>query len=317
MGETLRPLARSQAIGDHRAMRTTFARRRIALAAAVLGLVACVVAIVTGAGGEGKSPTRPHPRAAAPRPVAPARAPSLVARENRAIDSVARRLPFIVAGGGERREVALTFDDGPGPYTDQVLDVLNREHAPATFFIVGAMLRYFRPQLDREIQGGFAVGDHTMTHPTLRGRSLDVQLAEIGGDAGLMHEDGAATPRLFRPPYGLFDRRTLAVLRRRRMLAVLWTVDPRDFTRPGVRAIVHNVMASVKPGAIVMLHDAGGERSQTIAALPQIIRRLRKRGYELVTVPRMLVDDPPSRRQQLPLGVRQALAKPAKATPGA
>jgi peptidoglycan-N-acetylglucosamine deacetylase len=298
------------------AMRTTFARRRIALAAAVLGLVACVVAIVAGGGGS-KSPSRPHARAAAPHPVAPARPPGLVARENRAIDSVSRRLPFIVAGGGERREVALTFDDGPGPYTDQVLDVLKRDHAPATFFIVGAMLRYFRPQLDREIHDGFVVGDHTMTHPSLRGRRLDVQLAEIGGDAGLMHEDGAATPRLFRPPYGLFDRRTLDVLRRRRMLAVLWTVDSRDYTRPGVPAIVHNVLANVKPGAIVMLHDAGGERSQTIAALPEIIRRLRKRGYELVTVPRMLVDDPPSRRQQLPAGVRQALAKPGATTPGA
>jgi peptidoglycan/xylan/chitin deacetylase (PgdA/CDA1 family) len=298
------------------AMRTTFARRRIALAAAVLGLVACVVAIVTGAGGGGKNPSRP-PRAAAPRQVAPARPPSLVARENRAIDSVSRRLPFVVAGGGERREVALTFDDGPGPYTDRVLDVLHREHAPATFFIVGAMLPYFRPQLDREIHDGFVLGDHTMTHRSLRGRSLDVQLAEIGGDAGLMHEDGAGTPRLFRPPYGVFDRRTLDVLRRRRMLAVLWTVDSRDFTRPGVRTIVHNVLANVKPGAIVMLHDAGGERSQTIAALPQIVRGLRKRGYELVTVPQMLVDDPPNRRQRLPLGVRQALANPGKARPGA
>jgi len=300
------------------AMRSTFARRRIALAAAVLVLVAGVVAIVAGGGGGGGHHAKARPRAAATRHVAPpARPASLIARENHAIDTVSRRLPFIVAGGGERREVALTFDDGPGPYTDQVLDVLRREHAPATFFIVGAMLRYFRPQLDREITGGFVVGDHTMTHPSLRGRSRDVQLAEIGGDAGLMHDDGAVTPRLFRPPYGLFDRRTLSVLRRRRMLAVLWTVDSRDFTRPGVPAIVHNVLANVKPGAIVMLHDAGGERSETIAALPEIIRRLRKRGYRLVSVPQMLVDDPPSERQQLPLGVRQALTKPGAVTPGA
>jgi peptidoglycan/xylan/chitin deacetylase (PgdA/CDA1 family) len=242
--------------------------------------------------------------------------PSLAARENRAIDEVSRRLPFIVAGGGERREVALTFDDGPGPYTDQVVDVLRREHAPATFFVVGAMLRYFRPQLDREIAEGFVVGDHTMTHASLRGKRRDVQLAEIGGDAGLLHDDGVTTPRLFRPPYGLFDRHTLDVLRRRNMLAVLWAVDSRDFTRPGIPAIVHNVLANVKPGAIVMLHDAGGDRTQTIAALPEIIRRLRGRGYRLVTVPRLLVDDPPSRRQELPLGVRQALSGTG-AVPGA
>jgi peptidoglycan/xylan/chitin deacetylase (PgdA/CDA1 family) len=223
----------------------------------------------------------------------------------------------VSCGGGHGDAVALTFDDGPGPYTDQVLDVLKRNHAPATFFIVGAMLRYFRPQLDREIHDGFVVGDHTMTHPSLRGKSRDDQLAEIGGDAGMLANAGARAPKLFRPPYGLFDRHTLDVLERRKMLAVLWTIDSRDFERPGVKVIVHNVLANAKPGAIVMLHDAGGDRSQTIAALPEIIRRLRKRGYELVTVPRMLVDDPPSRRQQLPVGVRQALAKPGATTPGA
>jgi peptidoglycan/xylan/chitin deacetylase (PgdA/CDA1 family) len=295
------------------AMRTTFARRRIALAAAGLGLVACVVALL--AGGGGGDHRAPKPRATV-RHVAPARPPSLVARENRAIDDVARRLPFIVAGGGERREVALTFDDGPGPFTDQVLDVLGRERVPATFFVVGAMVPYFRPQLGREIGQGYVIGDHTMTHRSLRGRSRDLQLAEIAGDAGLLHNDGATTPRLFRPPYGLFDRHTLDVLRRRNMLAVLWTVDSRDFSRPGVSSIVHNVLANVKPGAIVMLHDAGGDRSQTVAALPEIIRRLRRRGYRLVTVPRLLVDDPPSRRQKLPLGVRQALSG-AGVTPGA
>jgi peptidoglycan/xylan/chitin deacetylase (PgdA/CDA1 family) len=247
--------------------------------------------------------------------VAPVRLPSLAARETRAIDEVARRLPFIVAGGGERREVALTFDDGPGPYTDRVLNVLRREHVPATFFIVGSMLRYFRPQLDREIRERFVIGDHTMSHPSLRGKPRDVQLAEIGGDAGLLHGDGAAMPRLFRPPYGLFDRRTLEVLRRRNMLAVLWAVDSRDYTRPGVPVIVHNVLSKVKSGSIVMMHDAGGDRSQTIAALPEIIRRLRKRGYRLVTVPRLLVDDPPSKRQKLPLGVRRALS--GGSTPGA
>jgi peptidoglycan/xylan/chitin deacetylase (PgdA/CDA1 family) len=299
-----------------RLTRTTFARRRIALAAILLVVVASVVAVVAGAS---PNHAKHRPRAAATR--APAARPharvALSAREDRAIAGVSRRLPFVVAGGGEKREVAITFDDGPGPYTDQVLDVLHREHVPATFFIVGAMLRYFRPQLDHELQDGFVIGDHTMTHPSLRGRPLKAQLGEIGGDAGLMHGDGAVLPRLFRPPYGLFDHTTLDVLRRRRMLAVLWTVDSEDYTRPGVPAIVHNVLANVKPGAIVMMHDAGGERSQTVAALPTIIRRLRRRGYALVTVPRLLLDDPPDKRQQLPLGVRKALSHAGTGRPGA
>jgi peptidoglycan/xylan/chitin deacetylase (PgdA/CDA1 family) len=301
-----------------RLRRTTFAQRRIALGAALLVAVACVVAVVAGAGGG--HPTRAPHHSTASRPAARPRVHpgiALSARENRAIDRVARRLPFVVAGGGEKREVALTFDDGPGPYTDQVLDVLHRERVPATFFVVGAMLRYFLPQLDHELQDGFVVGDHTLTHPSLRGRPLKAQLGEIGGDAGLLHTDGVALPRLFRPPYGLFDHTTLDVLRRRRMLAVLWTIDSEDYTRPGVPAIVHNVLADVKPGAIVMLHDAGGERSQTVAALPTIIRRLHRRGYALVTVPRLLLDDPPDTRQQLPLGVRRALAHGGTGSPGA
>jgi peptidoglycan/xylan/chitin deacetylase (PgdA/CDA1 family) len=298
-----------------RLTRTTFAQRRIALAAGLLGAVACLVAVVAGA-----SPNHARRTGASARPAARPRvrlSVALSAREDRAIDSVSRRLPFVVAGGGEKREVALTFDDGPGPYTDQVLDVLRREHVPATFFVVGAMLRYFRPQLDHELQHGFVIGDHTISHPSLRGRPLGVQLGEIGGDAGLLRTDGVMLPRLFRPPYGLFDHTTLDVLRRRRMLAVLWTVDSEDYMRPGAPAIVHNVLSSVKPGAIVMLHDAGGERSQTVAALPTIIRRLRRRGYLLVTVPRLLLDDPPDNPQQLPLGVRQALSHRGTGRPGA
>jgi peptidoglycan/xylan/chitin deacetylase (PgdA/CDA1 family) len=292
-----------------RLTRATFARRRIALAAGLLIAIALFVAVVAGGSSDGAG--SPRLRDAAPRRGALARRlahPNVAAREDRAITDVGRRLPFVVAAGGGKREVALTFDDGPGPYTDRVLDLLLREHVPATFFVVGQMLRYFRPQLDHELRGGFVIGDHTMNHPSLRGKPLSFQLAQIGGDAGLLASDGVVTPRLFRPPFGLFDHTTLDVLRRRHMLAVMWTVDSSDYTRPGVPAIVHNVLLKVKPGAIVMMHDAGGDRSQTVAALPEIVRRLRKRRYTLVTVPRLLLDDPPDRRQQLPLGVRQALS---------
>jgi peptidoglycan/xylan/chitin deacetylase (PgdA/CDA1 family) len=291
-----------------RLTRATFARRRIALAAGLLIAIAVFVAVVTGGSSGAGTPRRGAP---APRRVArpPRRAqPSVAAREDRAITDVGQRLPFVVAAGGGKREIALTFDDGPGPYTDRVVAILRREHVPATFFIVGQMLQYFRPQLDHEVRGGFVIGDHTMNHPSLRGKPRSFQLAQIAGDAGLLASDGAVTPRLFRPPYGLFDHTTRDVLRRRHMLAVLWTIDSSDYTRPGVPAIVHNVVSKAKPGAIVMMHDAGGDRSQTVAALPEIIRRLRKRHFTLVTVPRLLLDDPPDRRQRLPLGVRQALS---------
>jgi peptidoglycan/xylan/chitin deacetylase (PgdA/CDA1 family) len=83
------------------------------------------------------------------------------------------------------------------------------------------------------------------------------------------------------------------------MLMVLWSIDPSDWRRPGVKAIVSNVLLNARPGAIVIMHDGGGDRSQTVDALPAIIRGLRRRGYGLVTVPELIVLDPPPRHQRL------------------
>jgi peptidoglycan/xylan/chitin deacetylase (PgdA/CDA1 family) len=105
---------------------------------------------------------------------------------------------------------------------------------------------------------------------------------------------------LWRPPYGSYNPTTLAIARHLHMLMVLWTVDTQDYLRPGVAVIVHRALAAARPGAIILLHDAGGNRSQTIAALPLIVRALRKRGYQLVTIPQLILDDPPTTPQVLP-----------------
>jgi len=220
--------------------------------------------------------------------------------ENRGIDRVLKRTPFITGGGGRVREVALTFDDGPGPYTPQVLDALRRAHAPATFFVVGQMLRYFSASLRAEERDSFIVGDHTENHPQMARLAKSAQVSQIADAAGGLRLRGVPYPRLFRPPYRSFSATTLAALRRFRMLMILWTVDSRDYTRPGVAVIVRNVLSAVRPGAIVLMHDAGGERSQTVQALPFIIRALRRRHLRLVTVPRLLRDDPPAGVQRLP-----------------
>jgi chitin deacetylase len=104
---------------------------------------------------------------------------------------------------------------------------------------------------------------------------------------------------LFRPPYGLWNATTLRLLHKAQMLMVLWTVDTNDYRLPGVAAIVHAAVAGARPGAIILMHDAGGNRSETVAALPQIIRALRARRYELVTVPQLLLDNPAPRNQQI------------------
>jgi peptidoglycan/xylan/chitin deacetylase (PgdA/CDA1 family) len=97
----------------------------------------------------------------------------------------------------------------------------------------------------------------------------------------------------------MWDAATLKLLRHYRMLMVLWTVDTNDYRRPGVKAIVKVALSGAKPGAIILLHDAGGDRSQTVAALPKIVAGLRRRHYRLVTVPRLLLDNPAPRVQNI------------------
>ncbi len=216
------------------------------------------------------------------------------ARRQRAIDGLLESTPVVREGSGDVREVALTFDDGPGPYTPAILDTLIRHHVPATFFPVGFMIDNFPDSIRREVANGFAIGDHTENHQKLTELSPADQEAALFDQAQTLERHGAPFPRLFRPPYGAYDATTLDALRRHRMLMILWTVETGDYELPGDAAIVQHVLDGVHPGAIVLLHDGGGDRSETVAALPEIIKALRARGYRLVTVPQLLLDDPPA-----------------------
>jgi peptidoglycan/xylan/chitin deacetylase (PgdA/CDA1 family) len=277
-------------------------QRRRANALAILGVVVLAVSIAVQAASSGSRPGDAAPAGPRALRVAP---PGQVARrraaaENRAIDRVLAYTPFLTSGGGRKREIALTFDDGPGPYTSEVLRVLRKHDVKATFFEVGFMERWFSSATVRALGEGHSIGDHTENHARLTSLKRPDQRRQIVDQAEWLEKLGAPRPRLFRPPFGLFDDRTFTVLRRHGMLMVLWSVDAQDYRRPGKKAIVKRVLDGAKPGAIVVLHDAGGRRSQTVAALPEIIRRLRNRGYSLVTVPQLLIDDPPPPGQRLP-----------------
>lgn len=280
----------------------------VSLVALVLaGAAAAVVASATIQNSSGPSRAGSHRPArslgrSAPAPPADRQAARLSAleRDNRAIGRVLAYTPFIRAGLPRRRMIALTFDDGPSPYTPQIVRVLVRMHVPATFFVVGQQLRYFSAGLRDELRHGFAVGDHTENHLPLNLLSAPLQFAQIDGAAVGLRRAGAPFPRLFRPPYGMYNARTLGILRRLHMLMVMWSVDPRDWLRPGTRAIVRRVLGEAQPGTIIEMHDGGGDRSQTVAALPRIIDGLRRRHYQLVTVPQLLSADPPPRNQQPP-----------------
>jgi len=203
--------------------------------------------------------------------------------------------PAVSVGSSHRRDVALTFDDGPGPYTTRILSVLRRTHTPATFFAVGQWALSNPGLVRAEVRGGNEIGDHTQTHAFMSALGASAQRAQIVEAARAIERAGGPAPHLWRPPYGAFNSTTLAILRSLRMLNVLWTVDTDDWARPGAARIAVAAIDGARPGAIILMHDGGGDRSQTVAALPRIITTLRRRGYRLVTVSQLLADDPPPR----------------------
>jgi peptidoglycan-N-acetylglucosamine deacetylase len=285
------------------ARRRQVRRRRLTFVGAVVGALALLVVLIGAlAGGSSGSKERsPSAASSAGKRHAAATTSSEYRRESRAISKVLSYTPFVSRGSPRKREVALTIDDGPGPLTPQFVHALQRLHAPATFFVVGQQLNSFGRGLRDAVRAGFPIGDHTEQHQNLPGLPIGQQAKAVRDAALRIRSYGVPYPRLFRPPAGAFDAATLRVLREHRMLAVLWTVDTEDFTRPGTRAIVQRAVDGARNGAIVLMHDGGGDRSQTLAALPAIVQRLRARGYQLVTVPQLLLHDPPSRRQARPL----------------
>ena len=184
--------------------------------------------------------------------------------------------------------MALTFDDGPSPqFTPGILSVLRKLHVHATFFLVGYLAQAYPDLVRRELRFGMTVGNHTYNHPEvppfdqLPGRLL---ADEIGIGSEILSRLGVH-PGLFRPPGGSTSPTVVRAAAAVGERVVLWSVDPTDW-QPGTskRQIVRRVLAAVRPGSIVILHDGGGDRSATLAALPAIIRGIRQRGLHLVAL---------------------------------
>jgi peptidoglycan/xylan/chitin deacetylase (PgdA/CDA1 family) len=192
-----------------------------------------------------------------------------------------------IFSGPERRAVAIGFDDGPSSYTPAFLRMLERAHVRATFFMVGdEVTRHYRPTLRRELRDGDVLGDHTWSHPDLR-RVGDVRHQIESARRAIFRQTGYRAC-VFRPPYGGYDDSIVQTSRALGMATVLWNVDPTDWGLPGTAAIEQRVLAQVRPGSIIISHDGGGPRGETLAAYPHIIAALRHRGYRIETIPQLL-----------------------------
>jgi peptidoglycan/xylan/chitin deacetylase (PgdA/CDA1 family) len=278
-----------------------FRRRRAGAGLALIVLVVLLIGAVASHKSSGHprvAPTRSH--VATLSPTEAQRAAVAAKAEEKAIESVLAYTPFLRSGGPTGNEVALTFDDGPGPYTQQLVATLNKLHTHATFFAIGSQEQYFSAGTIAEINSGDTVGDHTETHPMMASLSAHDQYEQLFDQMAQIEVLGGTRPRLFRPPYGSFNPTTFRELRHLHLLMVLWSVDTRDYTLPGTAAIVQRALEGAKPGAIILMHDGGGNRAETIAALPAIVEGLRKRGLHPVTIPQLLLDDPPPRGLPVP-----------------
>jgi peptidoglycan/xylan/chitin deacetylase (PgdA/CDA1 family) len=190
----------------------------------------------------------------------------------------------------EERVIALTFDDGPWPDTERVLAVLRRHQVRATFFFLGQNLPLYPDIARRVVEDGHAVGNHTWNHPY---HALDEATAAREIDETARHiADLTGTPLLmFRPPGGILDNGSADYARRKNYVVVMWSIDTHDYQQPAAATLADRILSQAHPGAIVLMHDGGGDRSRTVEALSIAIAGLKERGYRFVTVPELLEMD--------------------------
>ena len=302
---------RQREIERERGRRRIHRRRKWAAAIVVLAALGGALAlIISDNGSRSRLQSTPAPRSATtviPAEAAQATLPAglrpLATRlgrvaENRSLLEERAALNFFAArgqplycGGSSGRYVALTFDDGPGRYTGMVLRILERAHVKATFFLVGRNVGPRAAQAGAEAQSSAAFGIHTWSHPYLTKLTRPQIVKQIVRTRGAIFEATGKRPSLFRPPYGEHDALVDGIARRLGLLQVLWSIDSGDSQGKNWRGIGREVLTNVEPGSIILMHD---NRGQTVRALKYLIMPgLKKRGFIPVTIPELMVLDPP------------------------
>lgn len=259
-----------------------------------LVLLTAVAALVAHLGGAGDSQDA---GLAAERTVTTPPDPAALraAARRRAMAQIALWRQPVYRGAPTSRLVGLSFDDGPAPSTMKVLAALNRLHVNATFFVIGRQVRGNERELRAILAHGNEIAVHTWDHPDLTTLTNARARGQVIATRDAIREATGVDPGLYRPPYGAIDDRVARAIGPTRMVPVLWDTDGDDWNGLTAAQISRRVLAEAHPGAIILLHDGGGMRGPTVAAIPAIVRGLRARGLTPVPVGRLLETDPPAR----------------------
>ncbi|MCT9079245.1 polysaccharide deacetylase family protein [Streptomyces fulvoviolaceus] len=266
-------------------------RRRVLLAgAAVAGAAGTAGVLAVGSGGEPVKAAAPAAGPQAHRALKPSAyrlQPLTGYGPPRAAPArtLVRHEPFLRMSG-RGRTMVLTFDDGPDPrYTPHILDTLAEYDVRAMFFVCGEMAVDNRDLLARMADEGHVVGNHTWSHPLLTRLTRARIRSEMERTCDVIEESYGERPRWFRAPYGAWNRAAFQLGAELGMEPLAWTVDTLDWTAPAARTIVGRVENGAAPGVVVLSHDAGGDRSQSVRALRGYLPQLLDSGYH-ITVPR-------------------------------
>ncbi|BAL89290.1 putative polysaccharide deacetylase [Actinoplanes missouriensis 431] len=266
---------KQSATGD-RSVAQGRSRRRIGAQLAV-GLVAG--SLVVGAA--------PQAGQAAPATVTAAAPAASAARQVQAAEAAALRVrtlevAYSAAAKAKRKTVALTFDDGPSKYTPQVLDILKRNNVKATFCMLGNNVGPYQKTAKRIVREGHRLCNHSRNHPDFTDLSTSSARSQVVWTQKKIKSVTGRSPQVFRFPYGASNSRTRKVVRDQGLRILGWTVDTRDWSRPGTSVIVSRAVGNTRPGGVILMHDGGGNRSQTVAALDKTIKKLKAKGYTFV-----------------------------------
>lgn len=188
-------------------------------------------------------------------------------------------------GNGEKKKIALTFDDGPSKTnTAAILEVLKEYEIKATFFVIGENAEKDPERIRSIYDAGHEIGNHTYSHIYISKVSEEKLRGEIKKTEDILFEITGEKPRVFRPPGGFYNDASLAVLEELGYQCVLWSVDTRDWSMPKSDKVASHVEGSASAGDIILFHDLEDKRLPTVAALKQILPKLIENGYEFVTI---------------------------------